>query len=149
MSDVNTNKKSEFNIDDIDTGSISSIINMIIALFNKPKPPVVPLPPALILSGANLRPGVSASEIASRIITRQTDAGLVVGNVFADNANKSEAMEVIRIEEIINAILNEAKVEIVIPPGITVQTLGIINPSGSVTSYGTTTSIAVGSGVLR
>jgi hypothetical protein len=103
----------------------------------------------LLLVGANLRAGVTPSEITSRIISRQSDAGLVVGDVFGDGPNRNEAMELIRIEEIINALLNEAKIEVVIPPGIAVTTIGIGNLGALVISQGVTTNIAVGSGVIR
>jgi len=148
VSNVNTNKKSE-NVTDIGLGSISSILNIILSAFNIPKTPVSPLPPPLLLVGANLRPGITASEIASRIISRQSEAGLVTGDVFGDGPNKSEAMELIRIEEIVNSILTEAKIEIVIPPGISVTTIGIGNLGAPVLSNGVTTNIAVGSGVIR
>ena len=74
---------------------------------------------------------------------------MVVGDVFADGPNTSEAMELIRIEEIVNALLTEAKIEIVIPPGIGVTTVGVGNLGLPVISQGTTTSPAVGSGVIR
>jgi hypothetical protein len=144
----NINKKSE-TLTDIGFGSITNILNVISSAFNIPKKPVTPLPPPLLLVGANLRPGMTASEIASRIIARQSEAGLVVGDVFGDGPNRSEAMELIRIEEIVNSLLNEAKVEIVIPPGVAVTTIGIGNLGAPVISNGVTTNIAVGNGVLR
>lgn len=149
MSDVNTNKQSETTTDNISMGSIGSILSIIAAAFSIPKEPVTPLPPPLLLIGADLRPGVTSSEIASRIISRQSEAGLVVGDVFGDGPNTAEAMEVIRIEEIMNALLNEAKIEVVIPPGISVTTIGVGNLGVPVISNGVTTNIAVGSGVIR
>lgn len=149
MSDVNTNKQSETTTDSISMGSIGSILNIITAAFSIPKEPVTPLPPPLLMVGAQLRPGVTSSEIASRIISRQSEAGLVVGDVFGDGPNTAEAMEVIRIEEIMNALLTEAKIEVVIPPGISVTTIGVGNLGIPVISQGVTTNIAVGSGVIR
>ena len=72
MSDVNKNKQSETTTENISMGSISSILNIINAAFSIPKQPVTPLPPPLLLVGANLRPGVTSSEVASRIISRQS-----------------------------------------------------------------------------
>lgn len=146
---VNTNKQSETTTDNISMGSIGSILSIISAAFSIPKEPVTPLPPPLLLIGADLRPGVTSSEVASRIISRQSEAGLVVGDVFGDGPNTAEAMEVIRIEEIMNALLNEAKIEVVIPPGISVTTIGVGNLGVPVISQGVTTNIAVGSGVIR
>lgn len=147
MSDV-TNKKTETPIDS-GVGSIQSVIDIISAAFKAPKPPVTPLPPPLLLIGGAQRPGVTASEIASRIIARQSEAGLIVGDVFEDGPNTAEAMELIRIEEIINSLLTEAKIEIVIPPGVQVMTVGTGNLGAPVVSMGTTTNIAVGYGVIR
>lgn len=149
MSDVNKNKQSETTTENISMGSISSILNIINAAFSIPKQPVTPLPPPLLLVGANLRPGVTSSEVASRIISRQSEAGLVVGDVFGDGPNTAEAMELIRIEEIMNSLLTEAKIEVVIPPGISVTTIGVGNLGAPVVSQGVTTNIAVGNGVIR
>lgn len=148
MSDINVNKKSEAD-ETPNLSSISSVLNIILSAFSIPKAPVTPLPPPLLLVGANLRSGVTPSSIASRIISRQSEAGMVVGDVFGDGPNTAEAMELIRIEEIINALLTEAKIEVVIPPGVAVTTVGVGNLGAPVLSQGTTTSIAVGSGVIR
>jgi urease gamma subunit len=147
MSDANTNKKSgssEFNIN-----SISGVLNVILTAFNIPEAPVSELPPPLILIGSKLRTGLSASAIAARIISRQSESGRQVGDVFADGPNVEEAMEVIRIQEIINAILTEAKIEIVVPPGVGVTTIGIGNLGAPVLTQGATTTMGVGSGVIR
>lgn len=149
MSDVNTDKKAETTNDSIGLGSIGSILNIILSAFSVPKQPVTPLPPPLLLVGSKLRCGITASEIASRIISRQSEAGLVVGDVFGDGANTAEAMELIRIEEIVNAILTEAKIEVVIAPGVAVATVGVGNLGVPVISQGATTNIAVGTGVIR
>jgi len=147
MSDANINKKSDapsFNIN-----SISGVLNIILTAFNVPEAPVTELPPPLILVGAKLRTGLSASAIAARIISRQSEAGRQVGDVFADGPNVEEAMEVIRIEEIVNAILTEAKIEVVVPPGVAVTTIGIGNLGAPVLTQGATTNMGVGSGVIR
>lgn len=145
---INTDKKSETAVDSIDFGSMSSVIALILGAFAIPDEPVTPLPPPLLITGANLRPGLSTSDIASRIISRQSEAGLVVGDVFADGPNKSEAMELIRIEEIINALQTEGKIEIAIPPGTAVTTIGA-SPLGPIVSQGVTTNLSSGSGVIR
>lgn len=149
MSDINTDKKSEITNNSNFSGSIDNIIKIILAAFSIPKQPITPLPPPLLLVGANIRPGVTSSSVASRIISRQSEAGLPVGDVFADGQNTAEKMELIRIEEIINALMTEAKIEVVIPAGIPVTTVGVGNLGVPVISQGVTTSIATGSGVIR
>lgn len=149
MSNFNDEKKSEFSTDNLNFSSINSVLNLILAAFKIPKPPVAPLPPPLLLTGGQLRPGVTATEVAARIISRQSESGAVVGDVFNDGDNVAEAMELIRVQEIIDAILTEAKIEVVIPPGIPVTTIGIGNLGAPVVSNGTTTALASGWGIIR
>jgi hypothetical protein len=132
-----------------DLSKISGVLNTILAAFSIPEEPITPLPPPLIIMGANLRPGLSAKAIASRIISRQSESGRQVGDVFADGPNNEETMELIRIEEIINALLNESVVNVAIPPGISVATVGVGNLGAPVVSQGFTTTIASGNGIIR
>ena len=132
-----------------DLGTISGVLNLILAAFNIPDEPVAPLPPPLIMIGAKLRPGLSAQAIAARIIARQSESGRQVGDVFADGPNNEETMEVIRIEEIINSLLTEAVVNVVIPPGVSVFTVGVGNLGGPVISQGATVTMGIGDGIIR
>jgi hypothetical protein len=147
----NIDKKEDTNSSNssFNLGSISGVLNIILSAFSIPDEPVAPLPPPLIMVGAKLRPGVSAQAVASRIISRQSEAGRQVGDVFADGPNNEEAMELIRIEEIINAVLTEAKVDVVIPPGISVMTIGVGNLGAPVVSQGATTTMGIGDGIIR
>jgi len=129
--------------------SINGVMNTILASFNIPDTPVEPLPPPLIMFGAKLRPGLSADSIAAEIISRQSDAGRVVGDVFADGPNVEEAMEYIRVKAIVDALLTEAKVDVVINPGISVMTVGVGNLGAPVVSQGSTTAIGIGDGIIR
>lgn len=150
MSSFNDNKKdfkdatSSFNL-----GSISGVLNLILSAFKIPDEPAQTLPPPLIMVGAKLRPGISSQAIASRIIARQSEAGREVGNVFADGPNNEEAMELIRVEEIVNTILTESVVQVVIPPGVSVMTVGIGNMGIPVISQGATTTMAIGNGIIQ
>lgn len=128
--------------------SISGVLNLILNAFSIPEPPIEPLPPPLIMIGAKLRPGISSQSIAAEIISKQSDAGRVVGNVFADGPNVEEAMELLRVQQIVSTLLNEAKVDVVIPPGIQVSAVGA-NAAGPVVSQGFTTSMAIGDGIIR
>ena len=129
--------------------SISGVLDVILAAFSIPEEPIEPLPPPLIMVGARLRPGLSARTIAARIITRQSEAGLVAGDVFADGDNTSEYMEIIRIEEIIDALLNDSVVNVVIDPGVAVMTAGVGNLGAPVVSFGMTTTMGIGNGIIR
>lgn len=150
MSEFNTNKLDDSAKNDkFNIGTISGVLNIITSAFSIPQEPITPLPPPLIILGGNLRTGLSAQAIASRIIARQSESGRQVGDVFADGPNNEELMEVIRVEEIINALLTESVVNIAIPPGIAVSTIGIGNLGAPVVSQGVTTNIGVANGILR
>lgn len=129
--------------------TISGVLNIILSAFAIPEEPVAPLPPPLILLGGNLRPGISTSSIAARIISRTSESGKPVGDVFADGPNVDEAMEVIRVEECINALLTESVVNVVIPPGVSVTGMGIGNLGAPVLIQGVTTTMGVGNGIIR
>lgn len=129
--------------------SISGVLDVLLSAFSIPEEPIEPLPPPLIMIGARLRPGLSAKTIAARIITRQSEAGLVAGDVFADGGNTSEFMELIRIEEIIDALLNDSVVNVVIDPGVAVMSTGVGNLGAPVVSFGMTTTMGIGNGIIR
>jgi len=144
MADEKPIPTSGFNI-----SSMSGILNVILSAFSIPETPVEPLPPPLIMSGAKLRTGLSAQAIASEIISKQSNTGRAIGDCFADGPNVEEAMELIRVQEIINALLNSAKVDVVIPPGTQVTTIGVGNIGAPVVSQGATTAMAIGDGIIR
>ena len=152
----NTDKKiTESDIDkfidsgnsDFFSGSITEIIDLISAAFNSINTPLPQLPPPLLLVGAQLRPGLSVTDIAARIISRQSEAGLPTGNVYGDGPNTFEAMLLIVIEEIVNAIQTEARVDVSVPLGIGVTTIGA-GPTGPIVSQGATTTIVNALGIL-
>ena len=148
----NTGKKTSDSSNSFDTSSISGVVNIILSAFKTPTQPLTPLPPPLILTGAPLRIGLSSKDIASYIISRQSNAGTLgrpVGDVFADGPNVEEAMELIRVEEIVNALLNNARVDVVILPGISVTSVGVGNLGAPVISKGHTYTNGVGSGIIR
>ena len=128
---------------------MSSVLETLKAAFTIPRTPLSSLPPQLLLIGSKLRPGLSPRNIASRIISRQSEAGAPVGDIFSENSNIMESMMVITIEEIISALQLDAKIEITVPPGVQVTTSGAGNLGGPVISQGMTTNIAAGTGVIR
>jgi len=127
---------------------ISDVIKIIKSSFKFNESPVTPLPPPLVYSGALLRTGVSVRKIAARIISRQSEAGAPVGALTDGSDNISEKMEVIRIEEIMNALLTEAVIEVVIPPGVSVTAVGG-NAGGPIVVQGTTVTLGIGKGIIR
>lgn len=116
MGDSKPKEKSGF--ENVDLTSISNILKILLGAFKLFQKPAQPIPPPLLLVGKNLRPGMSARNLAARIISRyESDAGVPMGDVFDDGPN-TEAMKVrIMAEEIVNMIQTEAKVDIAIDPG--------------------------------
>ena len=106
------------------------------------------VPSPLILIGAPLRSGLSPTKIASRIITRKSEAGLPVGALPSGGASPDELMERIRVEEIIKAIQQEALVTVSVPPGITLTAAGA-SPAGPVSVFGSTITLTSARGIIQ
>jgi len=133
----------------VDFGNFTSILNgikSILKIQNAGGNTVVPTP--LILVGAQKRPGLSATKIASAIIQRKSEAGLPIGALPSGGVSPDEIMERIRVEEIIKAIQEDAKLTIAIPPGTTLSASGA-SPSGPVTVFGSTITLTTGYGVIQ
>jgi hypothetical protein len=133
----------------INYNSIESIINgfdKILNLSGIGGPPTVPT--ILMLVGVPRRPGLSPTKIATRIIARKSEAGLPVGALPSGGVSPDEIMERIRIEEIVKALQEDAKITVAIPFGVPVQASGI-GPSGPVTVFGTTIRPTKGYGVIQ
>lgn len=128
--------------------SMSNILSMLDAAFNIPRKPLTSLPPQLLVAGAALRPGLSPRMITAKIIARQSEAGAPTGAIFKDGNNVMESMVNVITEEIIEALLLDAKIEIVIPPGVQVTATGA-NGGGPIVVQGATTNIASGNGIIR
>ena len=132
-----------------DFGEIESILsafNRILRIQTRGTPTNVPTP--LILFGANQRPGLSPTTIASRIITRKSEAGLPVGALPSGGVAPDEIMERIRVEEIIRAIQQEMVITVAIPPGTVVNAAGA-SPAGPVNVVGSTITLTRGFGVAQ
>ncbi len=128
MSDCRPTDKSLNNKPDL--SSISSILNIILGAFKLVQTPAQQIPPPLLLVGKNSRPGMSARNLAARMISRfESEAGVSMGNVFANGDNKEAIKLTIIAEEIVSMIQTEAKVDVLIDPGaINVTVTGSAGP---------------------
>lgn len=145
MAECKQTEKSNFA--ETDLTSISSILGIIAGVFNIMQKPARQIPPPLLLVGKNLRPGMSARNLAGRVISRlESDANIPMGDVFADGDN-SEAKKVrVMAEEMVKMIQTEAKVDILIDPGaIQITAAGSAGPI-PVIVQGANTLFAVGGG---
>lgn len=98
--------------------------------------------------GAKFREGLSAIDIASKIIERKKEIGIGLAPLPSGGENIDLKMETIRVEEILNALLTKAKIEVAIPPGTPIQSTGG-NAGGPIVVVGTTIDISKGEGIIR
>jgi hypothetical protein len=122
--------------------SYKSILNGLLNLFKIPSSVSQTMPSPLILA-TKARGGMSPTQIASRIIQRQSEAGLNVGALPSGKISAAEIMERIRMEEIVKSLTSEARVDVAIQPGTSIQGTGG-NAGGPVQVVGTILGIASG-----
>ena len=132
-----------------DFGNIDSILgafNKLLKIQTVGAPTTIPTP--LILIGAPRRSGLSPTAIASRIISRKSEAGIPVGALPSGGVAPDEIMERIRVEEIIKAIQQESLISVAIPPGTVINAAGA-SAAGPVVVVGATVTITKGFGVIQ
>jgi hypothetical protein len=130
-----------------DDGSINfknykSVLNGLLNLFKVPTTTSSRMPTPLILA-TKAKPGMSPSQIASRIIKRQSEAGLQVGALPSGKVSAAEIMERIRMEEIVKALTSEARIDVAIQPGTGLSATGG-NAGGAIQVVGTILGVASG-----
>jgi len=131
--------------------AVMNSIQAIAGVFKNLFTPSTPLPPITkeeILIGAKFREGLSAIDIASKIIERKKEVGIDIGPLPSGAENIELKMETIRVEEILNALITKAKIEVAIPPGTKITATGA-NAGGPVQVIGSTISISKGEGIIR
>ena len=120
--------------------TIQSICSSITNLINAARTPMNLIPGAIIACSCIIRPGLSPMLIASNIIRRQSEAGAPFGAAADGSANVAEAMERIRVEEMVKALKMDALVQTAIPIG-GIQFSGVgINKGGPVVVKGFNTN---------
>lgn len=128
--------------------SIESICNSISNVLEKARAPIATIPAILLICSAIKRPGLSAMMIASRIIKRQSEAGAPFGAAADGSANIAEAMERIRVEEMVNALKMESRVQIGMPiGGVQIMATGA-NSGGPVVVNGFNINMPHGDGIV-
>lgn len=128
--------------------NLKAIFDLITALLKTGLSPAPIVPPPLILVGGAQRPGLNARMITTKIISRKPEAGAPVGPLPSGAESVDEKIERIRIEEIIAALVSEAKITVVIPAGTPVTTIGG-NAGGPVVCQGVTTNYTQGYGIIQ
>lgn len=139
---MGSNEFSDISNDGIDFTNYKSVLEGLSNLFKVPSTTTQKMPSPVILATSN-RPGMSPTEIASRIIKRQSEAGLPVGDLPSGKVSPAEIMERIRIEEIVKSLVSESRIDVAIQPGTFIQATGA-NAGGPVQVVGTVVGIANG-----
>lgn len=129
------------------TGSIKAISGILSNSLD-PKIPLKQIPKGQILAGTKFRSGLSAIDIASRIIQRKKELGIPLTPNPSGGANIDLIMETIRVEEMVKALLTEAKIETAAAPGTNLTASGG-NVGGPIVVQGMTTSIVKTEGIIR
>ena len=131
-------------------GIIASVIAVAALLKNKFKTPIPPksIPTELLLIGSKYREGLSSIDIASKIIERKKEIGIGIGPLPSGGENIDLQMEVIRVEEIINALTTKMKIQVALPPGVPITATGA-NAGGAIQVVGTTTKAVSAFGGAR
>ena len=128
--------------------TIQSICDSITKLINTARTPLNTIPAAILVCSAINRPGLSPMLIASNIIRRQSEAGAPFGAAADGSANIAEAMERIRVEEMVKALKMDAKVQVGIPIGGIQFTGTGANAGGPVVVKGFNINNAHGIGII-
>lgn len=125
----------------------NSILNSLLNLFKLGKQISTTTIPAQLLLGAQCG-GFNATEIASKIIKRQAEAGIPVGPLPSGEISPDEIMERIRVEEMVEAISTKLVMQVAIEPGTGLQATGVAGPGIPVQTAGTVIGIAKGKAMV-
>ena len=147
MENCRPSEKSNF--ENTDLSSMSNILSIITGVFGIMNRPAEQIPPPLLLIGKNLRPGMSARNLAGRTISRvDSEANIPMGDIFLDGQNNQAKQIRIESEEIVSMIQTEAKVEVVIDPGaIQITSTGSAGPIPVVTQGSNILYVSGGGGI--
>lgn len=128
---------------------LKAICDGILSVIEKVRVPFTYIPATILVCSAIKRPGLSAMVIASNIIRRQSEAGAPCGPSADGSANIAEAMERIRVEEMVKALKMDARIQIGVPiGGIQIMATGG-NAGGPIEVTGFNINNAHGDGVVN
>ena len=123
------------------------IANFLLFLLNddRPQVPKLSIPQILMAKG---RPGLSSEILSASIISRFPEAGIPTGPLVGGATNVMENFVKIFCEEVVDAIQNDLRVDVVTDAGATVSASGD-NAGGPVVCVGATVAPHTGIGVAR
>jgi hypothetical protein len=129
--------------------NISDIIDNITNTLDSAKMPANVLPPFLLKCTALNRPGLSAYKIAARIIENNKALGIPVEDNPDGTANLINQYTYNVVKCIVDAIKNDASVQVAIPQqSLLIQATGG-NAGGPVTCIGSNLLDSIGNGIMQ
>ena len=129
--------------------NISDIIDNITNTLDSAKMPANVLPPFLLKCTALNRPGLSAYKIASRIIENNKALGIPVEDNPDGTANLINHYTYNAVKCMVDAIKNDASVQVAIPQqSLLIQATGG-NGGGPVTCIGSNLLDSIGNGIMQ
>ena len=129
--------------------NISDIIDSITNTLDSAKMPANVLPPFLLKCTALNRPGLSAYKIASRIIENNKALGIPVEDNPDGTANLINQYTYNVVKCMVDAIKNDASVQVAIPQqSLLIQATGG-NAGGPVTCIGSNLLDSIGNGIMQ
>jgi hypothetical protein len=129
--------------------NISNIVDSITNTLDSYKMPANVLPPFLLLCTAINRPGLSAYKIAAEIIQNNRALGIPVEDNPDGSANMINQYTYNVVKCIVDAIKNDASVQVAIPmQSLLIQATGA-NAGGPVTCVGSNLMDSIGNGIIQ
>jgi hypothetical protein len=139
--EIYTTKKPRFQVP---LTSIVKVIQILKMLLNMPETPMPGLNKYLLMVGNKFRSGMSATDLAARIMNRKTEAGIPIEPLPSGADNLDLKMERIRAEEIVRELTTKAKITISIDP----QQINVITKGSPYTQQGNNIDAVKGEGVI-
>ena len=128
--------------------SVNKICNDLNDILRLAIPCLPKIPPVMLALGAPSRKGLNKKLISSKIISRFSEIGIPNGPDAAGDQNVMEAYTALVVEEIVDAMCYDARVDVAFKPmGITVMGTGG-NSGGPVVIQGYNTSFACTNGTI-
>lgn len=129
--------------------NISTLVNSITNTLNSARIPAGILPPLLLKYTSLTRPGLSAYKIATEVIQNNGKLGIPTGPNPDGSDNKINAYTYSIIKCIVEALKNDAAVQIAIPmQSLLIQATGA-NGGGPVTCIGTNLVDSISQGIIQ
>lgn len=129
--------------------NISTLVNSITNTLNSARIPAGILPPLLLKCTSLTRPGLSAYKIATEVIQNNGKLGIPTGPNPDGSDNKINAYTYSIIKCIVEALKNDAAVQIAIPmQSLLIQATGA-NGGGPVTCIGTNLVDSISQGIIQ